>query len=479
MAGAIAFDRALAVLIITPEFFLPLRQLAIRYHAGAAGRAAARAGLRDPRRAAARAPGRSRRGGAAPSLPSRPTPLPSRPTPRIRFDGRLGHLPRPATSPRCEASTSTLPPGRAGRARRRQRGRQVDGREPPAPLHRAGRRRGSRSVGVPLGSIDRRRPGARTSPGSRSARTCSTGRVADNIRLARPDARATTTVRGGRRGGRRRRVHRGACRGGYDDARRRGRRAAQRRPAPAHRDRPGVPARRAAWSSSTSRPRTSTPRARRPSARPSGGSRRGATVLVIVAPPAAGRGRRPRWSCSTPGGSSRPGRPADLLAARRRRTAGCWQCVRPARRRRRDHLPARSSGSWPPSGGGSRSARCSAFLAIGSNVALMAISAYLISKAALVTNVAEVALAITARARAGHLARRVPLPRAVRRPTAPRSAILTDLRVWFFALDRAARAGRAWRVAAAATCSPGSSPTSRPSRTSTCGSSCRPSSPAW
>ena len=41
MAGAIAFDRALAVLIIVPEFFLPLRNLAVRYHSGAAGRAVA------------------------------------------------------------------------------------------------------------------------------------------------------------------------------------------------------------------------------------------------------------------------------------------------------------------------------------------------------------------------------------------------------------------------------------------------------
>ena len=41
MADAIPFDRALAVLIITPEFFLPLRQLAVRYHAGTAGRAVA------------------------------------------------------------------------------------------------------------------------------------------------------------------------------------------------------------------------------------------------------------------------------------------------------------------------------------------------------------------------------------------------------------------------------------------------------
>ncbi len=39
--GQMAFDRALAVLVITPECFLPLRQLAIRYHSGSAGRAAA------------------------------------------------------------------------------------------------------------------------------------------------------------------------------------------------------------------------------------------------------------------------------------------------------------------------------------------------------------------------------------------------------------------------------------------------------
>jgi thiol reductant ABC exporter CydD subunit len=41
MAGTIEFERALAVLVIVPEFFLPLRNLAIRYHAGSAGRAAA------------------------------------------------------------------------------------------------------------------------------------------------------------------------------------------------------------------------------------------------------------------------------------------------------------------------------------------------------------------------------------------------------------------------------------------------------
>jgi ATP-binding cassette subfamily C protein CydD len=38
--GAIPFERALAVLLITPEFFLPLRALAVRYHVGTAGSAA-------------------------------------------------------------------------------------------------------------------------------------------------------------------------------------------------------------------------------------------------------------------------------------------------------------------------------------------------------------------------------------------------------------------------------------------------------
>jgi ATP-binding cassette subfamily C protein CydD len=41
MNGWLPFNRALAVLIITPEFFLPLRQLALKFHAGAAGKAAA------------------------------------------------------------------------------------------------------------------------------------------------------------------------------------------------------------------------------------------------------------------------------------------------------------------------------------------------------------------------------------------------------------------------------------------------------
>jgi len=40
LEGQIEYERALAVLLITPEFFLPLRALAARFHVGTAGRAA-------------------------------------------------------------------------------------------------------------------------------------------------------------------------------------------------------------------------------------------------------------------------------------------------------------------------------------------------------------------------------------------------------------------------------------------------------
>jgi ABC-type multidrug transport system fused ATPase/permease subunit len=79
MGGLLPFDRALIVLLLTPEFFLPLRQLAIRYHAGSAGKAAAErifAILDTP----------AVRGWAPPA--ARP-PVPGPPQPRrldIRFD---------------------------------------------------------------------------------------------------------------------------------------------------------------------------------------------------------------------------------------------------------------------------------------------------------------------------------------------------------------------------------------------------------
>ncbi len=41
VSGGIPYSQALALLILTPEFFSPLRQLSLRYHAGAAGKTAA------------------------------------------------------------------------------------------------------------------------------------------------------------------------------------------------------------------------------------------------------------------------------------------------------------------------------------------------------------------------------------------------------------------------------------------------------
>ena len=42
MTGGLPFDHALAVLLLAPEFFLPLRKLSLEYHAGRAGAAAER-----------------------------------------------------------------------------------------------------------------------------------------------------------------------------------------------------------------------------------------------------------------------------------------------------------------------------------------------------------------------------------------------------------------------------------------------------
>ena len=41
MGGILPFEIALIVLLLTPEFFMPLRQLSMKYHAGTAGKAAA------------------------------------------------------------------------------------------------------------------------------------------------------------------------------------------------------------------------------------------------------------------------------------------------------------------------------------------------------------------------------------------------------------------------------------------------------
>ena len=104
MTGGIGFETTLAVLVIAPEFFLPLRRLAAAYHEGAAGREAAVRVLEildtpGPRRA------RSRRGRCGPQRRARargatscstasPSPTPGGPNRRSR------------------ASISSSPPGR-------------------------------------------------------------------------------------------------------------------------------------------------------------------------------------------------------------------------------------------------------------------------------------------------------------------------------------------------------------------------------
>ena len=75
IAGEMAFETALAVLIVTPEFFLPLRQLAIRYHSGAVGRTASErleAILDAPLARVAGAPTDHAASGPAPASSGRP-----------------------------------------------------------------------------------------------------------------------------------------------------------------------------------------------------------------------------------------------------------------------------------------------------------------------------------------------------------------------------------------------------------------------
>ena len=90
-------------------------------------------------------------------------------------------------------------------------------------------------------------------------------------------------------------------------------------------------------------------------------------------------------------------------------------------------------------------------IAIGSNIALMGLSAYLISKAAIASGVAELALAVTG-------VRVLAISRAafryLERYTTHRAMfrILATVRVWFYRGHRAAGAGSPGAASAAATC---------------------------
>ena len=330
-----AFDRALAVLVITPEFFLPLRQLAIRYHAGSAGGRPPSGSFEilDTSRSAGgprrRSAGRSRRRAVPAAVPPRRHPVRGRL--RSPIDGRGRRRSRPG--PRRSRRARRRPGRRDGR-------RQDHGREPAAPLHRAGRRPHHRSAARRSTTIDRRAWRAAVAWVPQRPHLFH-GTVADNIRLARPDA---TDEEVARRPPARptRTTFIEALPAGLRDAARRGRRPAQRRPAPAAGHRARLP-RTPRASSSTRRPPTSTPRGRRPSAPPRRLARRPDGPHHLPPAPLRRR-RRPRSSSSRRArGRGRP--PAELAGARRPLSAAAG---RRRRRAGRDHLPSRAPACGAP-----------------------------------------------------------------------------------------------------------------------------------
>ncbi len=335
MAGAIEFERALAVLIIVPEFFLPAPPARRRATtAGAAGRAVAErvfAILDEPVPA-------TPAGAAVGAATVRPSPVrPRRHRVRRRRPSpiRAGRR-RPSTD-----STWSIPARGRGRPRRRDRRRQVDHRQPPASVHRA--RRGldpasarSRSRSIDLAAwrahvawVPQRphlfhgtSPTTSGWPGRRrtATRLCATplGKPAPTPFIAAPAARV-----------RRRR----SARTGSGSAAA----SASASPSPA-RSSPTL-----GWSSSTRRPRISMRRARPSSATRSSGLARDRAVLVVS--------HRLRLACRSPtssrssivGGSSRSGAPAELRRARRPLSRGLL-AARPMRGPRHDHVAAAASG---------------------------------------------------------------------------------------------------------------------------------------
>src|SRR5262245_9281333 len=269
------------------------------------------------------------------------------------------------------------PGGRGGRVGRRHRRREDHRRERPAAVRRARARRCRR--------------------GGTGARRDRPGPLADARRARSPASVPVPGIGGGQPPpGRSGRAGRGPDRGGdgrgrprlrdpaarrLRHARRRGRRPAVRRRAAAPGDRPGVPEGRAApHPGRADRPPGPRERGGRPG--DAGGARVFANGAADLASAGAGAGGRPHRDAR--------GGPGGRCARWRSRAARRGHGGRNVRPFRRLFALAAPVGWWIAL------AASASFAALAANVALMTAAPYLISRAALVTGFAALALAVTA-----------------------------------------------------------------------------------
>src|SRR5262245_36491105 len=269
------------------------------------------------------------------------------------------------------------PGGRGGRVGRRHRRREDHRRERPAAVRRARARRCRR--------------------GGTGARRDRPGPLADARRARSPASVPVPGIGGGQPPpGRSGRDGRGPDRGGdgrgrprlrdpaarrLRHARRRGRRPAVRRRAAAPGDRPGVPEGRAApHPGRADRPPGPRERGGRPG--DAGGARVFANGAADLASAGAGAGGRPHRDAR--------GGPGGRCARWRSRAARRGHGGRNVRPFRRLFALAAPVGWWIAL------AASASFAALAANVALMTAAPYLISRAALVTGFAALALAVTA-----------------------------------------------------------------------------------
>jgi ATP-binding cassette subfamily C protein CydD len=181
LEGGIAFERALAVLLVTPEFFLPLRALAVRFHVGSAGKAAITRTFEILDEPVPHAPGDGlERAGAT----HRPEPALAEP-PRIRFE-EVGFTYPTREAPALDGVTLELLPGESvalvgasGAGKSTMAGLLLRFTEPDAGLITVD--------GRPLSELSL--PGWRASLAWVPQRPhLFDGTVADNIRMARSEA---------------------------------------------------------------------------------------------------------------------------------------------------------------------------------------------------------------------------------------------------------------------------------------------------